>query len=184
MVQIRLNASEQPEQAVYSQHKSAESHAWKDTPKAGDTPLVYVARGSHANYFSAGSHWTGTWFDQADGKGPQIAPTLEVLTDTAPAWLLWPGSWGDTKPGILPIDSSSPISPGRRNHWLDPSQARRRDPEGRAAAARAAAGQRPPRRHRQEHRRRLHRRTRRHRARGGAAPEGLRRTRDHQGLRD
>src|SRR3954452_186496 len=122
MIQIRLNASEQPEQAVYSQHKTAESHAWADTPKQGNTPLVYVARGSHANYFGAGSHWTGTWFDQADGKGPQITPTLEVLTDSAPAWVLWPGSWGDTKPGVLPIDSSSPISPGRRSHWLDPGQ--------------------------------------------------------------
>jgi hypothetical protein len=122
MIQIRLNASEQPEQAVYSQHKTAESHAWKDTPKQGNTPLVYVARGSHANYFSADAHWTGTWFDQADGKGPQISPTLEVVTDTAPAWLLWPGAWGDTKPGVLPLDSRSPISPGTRTHWLDPSR--------------------------------------------------------------
>jgi hypothetical protein len=121
LVQIRLNAAEQPDQVVFSQHTDAESKAWKDAPKSGSTPLVYVARGSHANYFGKGTHWTGDWFDQADGKGPQITPTLEFLDDRAPAWVLWPGFWGDTKPGVLPLDSSSPVSPGVRPHWLNPA---------------------------------------------------------------
>src|SRR3954453_16343446 len=60
MIQIRLNASEQPEQIVFSQNKQAESRAWKDVKKQANTPLVYVARGSHANYFTADAHWTGT----------------------------------------------------------------------------------------------------------------------------
>jgi hypothetical protein len=122
LVQVRLNASEQPEQIVGSQHKQAQSKAWADAPKDGPTPLVYVARGSHANYFSKGAHWTGNWFDQADGKGPRIDPALDVLEDAAPAWVLWPGAWGDTKAGPSPLDSSSPISPGRRPHWLDPGK--------------------------------------------------------------
>ncbi len=120
LVQIRLNASEQPEQVVFSQHKTAQSKAWADVKRSGNRPLVYVARGSHANYFGPGSHWTGVWFDQADGKGPQIVPTLEVVEDTTP-WMLWPGLWGDTRPTSSPLDSSSPNSPGRRAHWLDPS---------------------------------------------------------------
>src|SRR3954454_2997072 len=122
LVQLRLGTDDRPELAVYSQHKTAEAMVWGATPKQGDTPLVYVARGSHANYFSAGSHFTGTWFDQADGQGPKIQPTLEVVADTQPAWLHWPGHWGDTKPGFLPLDSLSPNSPGLRPHWLDPSK--------------------------------------------------------------
>ena len=120
LVQVRLDAAEQPQQIVYSQHKLAESKTWMVAPRIGNTPLVYVARGSHANYFGKGSHWTGNWFDQADGKGPQITPALVVLEDRSPAWVLWPGSWGDTKPGILRLDSSSPVSPGVRPYWLDP----------------------------------------------------------------
>ena len=122
VVQIRLGPSEQPEQAVVSQHKAAESRAWTDVRKAGaSTPMVYIARGSHANYFRAGPYWTGVWWDQADGRGPQITPTLEVLEDRTPAWVHWPGSWGDTKTTASPLDSSSPRSPGRRAHWMDPA---------------------------------------------------------------
>src|SRR5262245_23833904 len=121
LVQLRLDANERPDLAVYSQHKTAEAKPWAATPKDKNTPLVYVARGSHANYFGPGSRFTGSWFDQADGKGPKINPTLEVVTDTTPAWMLWPGMWGDTRTGVLPLDSKSPVSPGVRKHWLDPS---------------------------------------------------------------
>lgn len=121
LVQLRLNASEQPEQVVFSQHQRAESKAWAAVKKAGHSPVVHVARGSHANYFTPGSHWTGVWFDQADGKGPQITPALEVLDDANPAWVLWPGRWGDTRPTASPADASSPNSPGRRPHWLNPA---------------------------------------------------------------
>ena len=120
LVQLRLDAAEQPVEAVFSQHTQAESKPWANVRKSGPTPLVYVARGSHANYFGPGSHWSGSWRDRADGKGPQITPTLEVVEDTTP-WMLWPGRWGDTKATSSPIDSNSPNSPGRRAHWLNPA---------------------------------------------------------------
>jgi hypothetical protein len=129
LVQIRLGADDTPELVVGSQHKQAEAKSWAATAKDGDTPLIYIARGSHANYFSKGSQFTGTWFDQADGKGPRIDPTLEVVTDNAPSWLHWPGQWGDTKPGFLPLDSLSPNSPARRVHWLDPSKLAGAEPQ-------------------------------------------------------
>ena len=54
LVQLRLDAAEQPVEAVFSQHTHAESKPWANVRKSGPTPLVYVARGSHANYFGAG----------------------------------------------------------------------------------------------------------------------------------
>ncbi len=42
-----------------------------------------------------------------------------MVGDSQPAWLHWPGSWGDTR-GDGGADSNSPISPGRRPHWIDP----------------------------------------------------------------
>src|SRR3954471_3397819 len=62
LVQLRMGEHE-PELVACSQHKAAETRSWADTAKVGDTPLIYIARGSHANYFSAGSQFTGTWFD-------------------------------------------------------------------------------------------------------------------------
>ena len=55
-------------------------------------PSEMVAIGS-TSYFSADVHWTGTWFDNADGKGPHITPALVVLGDSQPGWPLWPGWW-------------------------------------------------------------------------------------------
>ncbi len=121
MIQLRLNAAEQPELAVYAQHSHAESKAWKDVKKSGNVPYVYVARGSHASYFSSGSHWTGSWWDQADGKGPTVTATIQVLQDAQPAWVTWPGYWGDTKATGSPIDATSPQGPVKHAQWSDPA---------------------------------------------------------------
>jgi hypothetical protein len=119
LVQIELADDERPVRAVFSQHREAEVQPWAKVRTQGPRPLVYVARGSHANYFGPGNHFTGTWLDRADGKGPQIDPALELVETDTPKWLHWLGRWGDTTAGG-PLDSNSPTSPGSRPHWKDP----------------------------------------------------------------
>jgi hypothetical protein len=126
-VQFRLDeAGAVPELAVYAQHKGGEALWWADVQKAGGRPVVYVARGSHAAYFSRGRHWEGHGFDHADGEGPSPELTLEVVRDEDPAyaWMRWPGLWGDTKPNpdelITAFDATSPRGPGGHAQWTDP----------------------------------------------------------------
>ena len=81
---------------------------------------------SHASYFSPGVHWTGDWFDFADGKRPAPPLTLEILSDAAgvDSWAVWPGMWGGTMPApgdSNPLDDSSPKGPGgHRRDYQDP----------------------------------------------------------------
>jgi hypothetical protein len=145
MIQIRVDDAGTPQQAVYSQHKSAEVHDWsyvQTVPADPDTPLVYVARGSHANYFRPGTHWTGVWFDHADGHGPFVDPALVDLGDKVPGWVRWPGFWGDTKPQGSPIDATSPRGPAGHPQFDDPGVMVATATQAQAAARAAPAA--PP----------------------------------------
>jgi hypothetical protein len=128
MIQLRLEADNaEPDLAVYAQHTAAESRPWGQVEKVGERPVVYPARGSHASYFHAGIHWTGHWFDHADGRRGGRDCTLELIGAGDPAyrWATWPGMWGGTepKPGLdRPLEDSSPRGPGGHAQWRDPSE--------------------------------------------------------------
>jgi hypothetical protein len=122
MVQLRMHGDE-PDIAVYSQHRRAERRAWSEVervPSDSDRPLVYVARGSHAAYFEKGFHQTDAWYDLADGKrnAPRLA--LEIISDDGPPWVLWPGVWGDTHARLHGIDQPSPPGPSAHRSWRHP----------------------------------------------------------------
>jgi hypothetical protein len=126
MIQLRLGADVRPDLAVYAQHTHAQQRAWAKVERAADdndAPVVYVARGSHASYFSPGSHWTGVWFDNADGRRRAPRPaTLEIVGDASPGWVAWPGYWGDTRPLFSgdPLDQPSPRGPSQHGQWRKP----------------------------------------------------------------
>jgi hypothetical protein len=123
MIQLRLDpAGQVPDLAVYAQHKHAGQSPWAQVERVGDQPVVYPARGSHASYFSRGVHWTGDWFDFADGKRAAPPLALHIVADSD-AWAVWPGRWGGTQPppdDINPLDDSSPRGPGGHPQWKDP----------------------------------------------------------------
>jgi hypothetical protein len=124
MIQLRLYDGT-PDVAVYAQHRRAEKRPWGDVEKLADgpdTPVVYVARGSHASYFEAGYHETEAWYDLADGKRATPSLELEIVTDTEPAWIAWPGVWGDTRPRISGLDQPSPVAPCSHDVWYDPDK--------------------------------------------------------------
>jgi hypothetical protein len=124
-VQFRMGIDgDVPDVAVYAQHRNGEKRDWEDVEKTGDgdTPVVYVARGSHAAYFEAGFHQTEAFYDVADGKRPAPKLALEIIGDATHAWMRWPGRWGDTVPRDRgnALDQSSPTGPGTKRHWRDP----------------------------------------------------------------
>ena len=85
------------------------------------TPLEAPTRRT----LSAGAHWTGAWFDFADGKRPAPPLTLEILSDVAgvDGWAVWPGMWGGTTPppgDTNPLDDSSPRGPGGHAQYKNP----------------------------------------------------------------
>ena len=127
-VQYRVGIDgETPDVAVYAQHRQGEKRSWADVEKlAGspDTPVVYIARGSHAAYFEAGYHQTEAWYDIADGKRPAPKLTLEIVEYATHPWMRWPGRWGDTTPRDrgADLDQSAPTGPGTKRHWRDPDR--------------------------------------------------------------
>jgi hypothetical protein len=112
---------EEPLFVGYSQHCNGRTRAWSQTPRwRGHHPVVYVALGSHANYFSPGEHV----FDQGCipapvlaffartglplprdhvAKGTAAGPAafgaeithVTPVTETGPHWIAFPGAWGE-----------------------------------------------------------------------------------------
>jgi hypothetical protein len=157
MVQLRIGADGTPDLAAYAQHTEAQVKEWKDVERADADdarPVVYVARGSHASYFSAGVHPLGTpgakWlihgFDHANGKRetPELGLQEIELDADGWGWVRWPGLWGGTTGGPVPlIDDGSPRGPLMHDQWDDPSTLLPKAEQKEARVAAAPAPQIP-----------------------------------------
>jgi hypothetical protein len=123
VVSVVLNADEVPLYVGYSQHCLGERRAWSKTPRReGHHPVVYVALGSHANYFEPGTHpWNRTCLPQPvidfftaaglslpdDHMSAENAPAagpasfgaeetaVQRVNSSSPSWLAFPGTWGE-----------------------------------------------------------------------------------------
>lgn len=92
--------------AAYSQHQAGQRMSWNDMRAEGMVmyethPIVYVAKGSHANYFAPGQFWSGLDFDNTGVSLWRIIAPEEVdivllhrEEKEGKEWLDFQGYWG------------------------------------------------------------------------------------------
>lgn len=121
VVNVVLDADEDPLFVGYSEHCLGTRRAWAKTPRwSGHHPIVFVARGSHANYFTEATHsWDSTCLPQtvlaffaqtglplptdftgsAASSGParfgSDTTSIVRIADGSPSWVSFPGTWGE-----------------------------------------------------------------------------------------
>ena len=104
-----LENKESPVFAAYSQHQAGQRMPWRDMNDKGlvqgTHPAVYVAQGSHANYFTPGQFWAGLDFDdtglaswrviQPEELEIVLLPEVEEEGLEGLEWLGFRGYWGE-----------------------------------------------------------------------------------------
>jgi hypothetical protein len=105
-----------------AKHCEGTRRDWSDVRRRGARPIVYVARGSHANYFEPGTfrHSPVCWpralrdvvralrlRDRA-GSGRVVRPTLVPVTSAQPSWMRFAGTWGES--GYVHFPNNAPIA--------------------------------------------------------------------------
>lgn len=97
MIQIIME-SDTPNRVMYSQHHTGQQTTWEYVEKTGTHPQVYIARGSHANYFRSYSGKLGVASDTVGNNGEVLTSeeyTLVELQDQE--WLSFAGRWGEVE---------------------------------------------------------------------------------------
>ena len=105
VVQIVLDRDDKPLEAMYSQHTSGERAPWDLVVRDGNHPTVFVARGSHANYFRPYQGRLSLANDAVGDSGKRLGPgdyELVLLGEKGKgdhpedqAWLMFAGRWGE-----------------------------------------------------------------------------------------
>ena len=141
-VSVILDRAGNPLTVAYSQHRKGARRAWAKAPKRGRRPLVYVALGSHANFFGPGElPLAAPAVDQAainlmkaygvavpadhTGTGRVIRPKLVRVTAGTPPWMTFAGAWGEAEylhiPGRDPLlAGAGPHGPAYHAQWRRP----------------------------------------------------------------
>jgi hypothetical protein len=94
-----------------SQHHNGGKREYWAVETVDNRPVVYVALGSHANYFAIGRQGGG--IDLCDGEGLEMS-NYEIRDFGK--WACWPGRWGNSTG-----EGKSPESPGHQTmRWKCP----------------------------------------------------------------
>lgn len=121
MVQVILGDSREPLYAVYSQHHGGSRRIWSQVEKTVDNrPIVYVANGSHANYFKPYNYYQVIGIDNAHGQSSRDDSSIQEIPPNLPNWSYFSGHWGD-KGSSDPREQDGARSPGfQGDKWDDP----------------------------------------------------------------
>jgi len=138
MIQLNFNAANagqalerRPTDVGYSQHEGAERAAWGDEKLnlvGGTHPVVYVAAGSHANFYDSAlfigrSASEGVGCDDTRGPHfPDIRPVVRTIASNPAAargsypWIAFEGRWGELQRAFF----NGPTGPNLKTQWTHP----------------------------------------------------------------
>jgi hypothetical protein len=141
-VSVILDARGRPLVAGYSQHGEGQRREWARVPKVGAArPRVYVALGSHANFFTPGKHRLDPRVTEPllisvirqkglepvdhTGSGRVVRPRLVRITATSPSWMTFAGAWGEdaflrVPPSEPQRYGNGPTGPAFHEQWRRP----------------------------------------------------------------
>jgi len=119
----------QPLEVGYAQHEGGERAAWdsRKLERVGKHPVVYVASGSHASYYSS-AVWLGRSSGEGwgcdDTNGPSrrlqvnavVVPTRVTTSTSRYSWLAFEGRWGQRGRG----PNNGPTGPNTKESWTKP----------------------------------------------------------------
>lgn len=95
VIQVFLGADGTPQTVLASQHGAGENVAWNDVEKDDEHPVIYVAQGSHANYFRSYQGKMGLENDIVGSDGKTLTATqLSLVQLNSQSWLDFKGRWG------------------------------------------------------------------------------------------
>ena len=126
-VQIGLDSEYKPDVVILSEHDGqVKCDVEEEEIELNETgaPIVYLGRGSHANYAKPGVYYLPVvGYDHVNGEGGSVTPTVEDL-GASPSWLSWEGHWGHSDPeSPWPLsegEATSPQGPAFHGAWTDP----------------------------------------------------------------
>ncbi len=142
-VSVLLSPAGKPLQVACSQHNLGVTRTWSRVRlKNGTHPYVYIALGSHANYFLVGYHglpsvphviprrFSGLLIPEPDHTSAHapVEPAIVDVSDGTAPWLSFAGAWGDGNFVLVRGTSGfvhlrvgdSPPGPAFHDVWRDP----------------------------------------------------------------
>ena len=141
-VSVVLDEQGTPLWVGLSRHSGGARRAWAAAPKRGRHPVVYVALGSHANYFTTGvQRFSPLWVPKqliqiirslgalpADhtARGRVLQPPVVHVNATTPKCMAFAGTWGEdqylhARAGQDPVPfGSGPRGPAFHEEWRHP----------------------------------------------------------------